>query len=105
MQHIIRNQSFLTEFELILITAKGFPDEASVELLNCIMDSANKSVFYVGDLDPFGLAIYFNFRKRLKIANRTRFHWLGLRGCDLVAVSSSVVPISRLGIQVFLASY
>jgi DNA topoisomerase VI subunit A len=100
--NIVAEREFLTDWELIVVTAKGFADEASIELLDFIIAHSPCEVFYVGDMDPYGLSIYFNYKKRLKDKAR-KFSWLGLRLSDLMIISSSRFPISNFGLQVGLS--
>jgi Protein of unknown function C-terminus (DUF2399) len=86
---------------MLIVTAKGFPDEATVELLRTIIATTDCRLFYLGDLDPFGLTIFFNYRKRLLIDQQNRpLIWLGLSASDLVRIATAVCSIAQLGIPV-----
>lgn len=83
------------------MTAKGFPDEATIDLLKCIYKSTRCRMFYLGDLDPYGLAIYYNYKKRLGYFDDGRtMEWLGLNAEDVTLIRLTHAGIAHLGIQV-----
>lgn len=100
-QHLAAFRGFLTDSKIILVTAKGFPDEATIDLLKCIVKTLIGKIYYLGDLDPYGLAIYLNYKKRLgKLPDGAAIEWLGLKTEDVHAITTSHGFIPNLGIQV-----
>lgn len=45
---------------VLCVTAKGYPDFATRKFL-LLLQQAGKKVFYVGDADPCGAEIYFQY--------------------------------------------
>ena len=48
--------------DFLLITAKGYPDQSTRSFVKMLLQYTNAQCVYLGDSDPFGADIYFQYQ-------------------------------------------
>ena len=59
-QRLIQMPIVINSKNLLVVTAKGYPDFATRKFLS-LLANAGKQLFYIGDADPFGAEIFFTY--------------------------------------------
>lgn len=59
-QRLIQMELLTEKKELLIVTAKGYPDYATRRFLR-ILWQQGVSLFYIGDADPCGAEIFFTY--------------------------------------------
>ncbi len=109
-QHISSINSFTKSRCCLFVTAKGYPDQLTVDFLKSIrrilsFGACGRMVpfIYIGDLDPHGINIYLNYTKGLErddlhscISSLNTLRWGGIREVDINGLG-----IHRVGIPVY----
>ena len=88
-QRIARKSS---QLKIIILTAKGFADYNTLNLIRLLAKLPMLRFFYVGDLDPYGLTIYFDYRNKTNM----ELVWLGLKAADVICMEAKIgIPLTR----------
>ncbi len=81
-QSLVSCSAFFSTVPCILVTARGYPDNATVRFLQRLSNlfvTARIPFLYLGDLDPHGISIFMTYYRTVGPC----IEWIGLRHEDL----------------------